>query len=98
MINQLGTGRDESIASPLASGTSNVASNVATTSLAGTSKETTEIDPTSLANSFLSSLSGSRPRRFSASFSPVSNPNPVSLVNPRVLATIITFNYHPKLS
>lgn len=71
MINQLGTGRDEPTPQILTAGSSNVANNAATPGLSGNTKETTEMDPSSVATSFLSSLSGSRPRRFSASFSPV---------------------------
>lgn len=71
MINQLGTSREETAPSSLASGTPPVVTNAATVGTSGASKDNTEIDPGSLANSFLSSLSGSRPRRFSASFSPV---------------------------
>ncbi|CAL8094755.1 unnamed protein product [Orchesella dallaii] len=81
MINQLGTGRDEPNAQGMTSGTSTAVLPSAGSGLGGAAKDTTEIDAGSLANSFLSSLSGSRPRRFSASFSPGSPGPAPSRVN-----------------
>jgi hypothetical protein len=79
MINQLGIGPTkevpgtQDVSTSVVPHTSGLASSSGHSSGGGhSSKESSiDIDASSLANSFLSSLGGPRPRRFSASFSPV---------------------------
>jgi len=66
MINQLGTGKEPQGNSPLSS-TPPLSIDMSTEASKGDLCEAS-----SLANSFLATFDGPRPRRFSASFSPVS--------------------------